>query len=294
MKRHFSLLFAIVFLVAGTALAVDCSFVPNGSTSVSTPCINVGIGTSTPSPYAAIDVHGGATSDLWAGMGVEIQYGPGMTWGYGGATFGRSAGFLNVRPDAQATPPNPSLRFLTANAQRMMIDNSGVVRVADANGNWLTPQGDDRLIVNGTIRGANVVATYQDIAEWVPVTEQVSSGTVVIVDETPNTVKASMQPYDTRVAGVVSSQPGVILGVEGASKAKVATTGRVKVRVDASRHPIRVGDLLVTGERPGVAMVSEPIDVGGVKIHRPGTLIGKALESLERGEGEILVLLSLQ
>jgi hypothetical protein len=31
-----------------------------------------------------------------------------------------------------------------------------------------------------------------------------------------------------------------------------------------------------------------------VAIHRPGTIIGKALEPLEGGVGEILVLLSLQ
>ena len=41
-------------------------------------------------------------------------------------------------------------------------------------------------------------------------------------------------------------------------------------------------------------MRSEPVDVGGVKMHRPGTLIGKALEPLPAGEGQILVLLSLQ
>jgi hypothetical protein len=41
-------------------------------------------------------------------------------------------------------------------------------------------------------------------------------------------------------------------------------------------------------------MKSEPLDLGGVKIHRPGTLIGKALEPLAKGQGEILVLLSLQ
>ena len=45
---------------------------------------------------------------------------------------------------------------------------------------------------------------------------------------------------------------------------------------------------------------SEPLDLGGVPIHRPGTLIGKALDPLKEGEGEgegegeILVLLSLQ
>ena len=49
-----------------------------------------------------------------------------------------------------------------------------------------------------------------------------------------------------------------------------------------------------TSDTPGMAMVSEPIDIGGVKIHRPGTLIGKALEPLNGKQGDVLVLLSLQ
>ncbi|MBI1822414.1 MAG: hypothetical protein HY036_11860 [Nitrospirae bacterium] len=74
----------------------------------------------------------------------------------------------------------------------------------------------------------------------------------------------------------------------------MATTGRVKVKVDASKKPIEVGDLLVTSDKEGIAMKSEPLDLGGMPIHRPGTLIGKALEPLKEGAGEILVLLSLQ
>ena len=73
----------------------------------------------------------------------------------------------------------------------------------------------------------------------------------------------------------------------------IATTGRVRVRVDA-RLPIHRGDLLVSSDRPGVAMKSVPVEVGGMSVHRPGTVIGKALEPLESGEGEILVLLTLQ
>jgi len=67
-----------------------------------------------------------------------------------------------------------------------------------------------------------------------------------------------------------------------------------RVKVDASRAPIHVGDLLVTSDREGVAMKSEPVNIGGVQLHRPGTLIGKAIEPLAKGQGEILVLLSLQ
>ncbi|HEX8687161.1 MAG TPA: hypothetical protein VF654_11695, partial [Pyrinomonadaceae bacterium] len=112
--------------------------------------------------------------------------------------------------------------------------------------------------------------------------------------ERRNHVLASTTSYDTAVAGVISEKPGLSLGEAGEGKALVATTGRVKVRVDATRGAIKVGDLLVTSDVAGVAMKSQPLELGGVPIHRPGTIIGKALESLEKGTGEILVLLSLQ
>ena len=148
---------------------------------------------------------------------------------------------------------------------------------------------------SGTVTGGNIQAHYQDLAEWVPAAEDLQPGSVVVLDPAvANQVTASHAPYDTTVAGVVSLQPGIVLGVAGESKEQVATTGRVKVRVDATAAPIRIGDLLVTSGKRGMAMRSSAIDVGGIAIHRPGTVIGKALEPLAGGEGEILVLLSLQ
>ena len=41
-------------------------------------------------------------------------------------------------------------------------------------------------------------------------------------------------------------------------------------------------------------MKSLALMIAGRQIHAPGTLIGKALEPLEKGSGKILVLLSLQ
>lgn len=152
------------------------------------------------------------------------------------------------------------------------------------------------LVVTGSITGATVVhATYQDVAEWVPASKTMTAGTVVVLNRSKrNEVTASEFAYDTAVAGVVSAQPGIVLGVPSDAKAQVATTGRVKVHADAARGAIRVGDLLVTSDKEGTAMRSEPLDIGGAKIHRPGTVIGKALEPLDRGQGDILVLLSLQ
>lgn len=148
---------------------------------------------------------------------------------------------------------------------------------------------------SGTITGGNVKAKYQDIAEWVGSSQQLTAGTVVILDPAKsNQVIASTQSYDSRVAGVISLQPGVTLGEAGEGRVLVAATGRVKVKVDASNGPIQIGDLLVTSDKAGIAMKSVPVEFAGVRMHRPGTLIGKALEPLVQGTGEILVLLSLQ
>jgi hypothetical protein len=154
--------------------------------------------------------------------------------------------------------------------------------------------GDMHVSGNATIDG-NIAAKYQDVAEWVEARQPLSAGTVVVLDAAQaNRVTTSRRAYDTHVAGVVSAQPGVILGQGGAGKALVATTGRVKVRVAATKQPIQIGDLLVTSGRAGVAMRSQPVRVGRTWLHRPGTIIGKALEPLARGQGEILVLLTLQ
>lgn len=148
---------------------------------------------------------------------------------------------------------------------------------------------------NGTITGGTIEAKYQDVAEWVPATHALPAGTVVTINPTQsNQVTASSTAYDTRVAGVISERPGLALGSAGKDKVLVATTGRVRVKVDASHAPIQIGDLLVTSDREGVAMKSEALIIQGRSFHSPGTIIGKALEPLEKGTGEILVLLSLQ
>ena len=141
----------------------------------------------------------------------------------------------------------------------------------------------------------NIAAKYQDVAEWVRTPAHLAPGTVVVIDPVENNrVLPASRPYDTGVAGVVSAQPGIILGEAAEDKTKVAHSGRVKVKVDAQFGPIQVGDLLVSSSTSGYAMISKPVEVGGISLHRPGTIVGKALEPLNEGQGEILVLLTLQ
>jgi len=150
-------------------------------------------------------------------------------------------------------------------------------------------------VTGNTQIDGNIAAKYQDVAEWVKAAGRLTPGTVVVIDQSQSDqVRESDQQYDTRVAGVVSLAPGILLGEGSEDKAKIAHSGRVKIKVDAKYGPIAMGDLLVSSPTRGYAMASKPIVFGDVSIHRPGTLIGKALEPLTEGQGEILVLLMLQ
>jgi Peptidase_G2, IMC autoproteolytic cleavage domain len=240
---------------------------PASTRMVITSTGNVGIGTNSPS--VRLDVAGQVRS------------------GSGGFVF--PDGTVQTTA-ATGTGPGP----WSNNGSNIIYYNGGSVGIGTSNPTK-TLDVAGTINASGTITGGNIVAKYQDVAEWVPAAHHVPAGTVVVLNPNKsNQVLASTKAYDTRVAGVISAQPGLILGESGEGKVMVATTGRVKVKVDARRAPIHIGDLLVTSAREGLAMKSQPLSLGGAQIHRPGTLIGKALEPMESGTGEILVLLSLQ
>ncbi len=190
---------------------------------------------------------------------------------------------------------NHPVRLFANSTERIRIDPTGNVGVGTSNpGAKLDVAGDGHMTGNFVVDG-NIGAKYQDVAEWVETAAPIDPGSVVIVDpKAHNRVATSARAYDSRVAGAVSPQPGLVLGVPGEGKVLVAQSGRVRIKADARYGAIKVGDLLVTSPTPGYAMRSRPMKVGGQTMHRPGTLLGKALEPLPNGTGQILVLLTLQ
>jgi nucleoside phosphorylase len=152
----------------------------------------------------------------------------------------------------------------------------------------------DPALANAYIRGnMRIGGTYTcsanpDLAENIPhavgLARALEPGDVVVVDQAKDeNMTLSSRPYDPTVLGIISTQPGVLLGAEQPGKA-VALVGRVPTKVTAENGPIRRGDLMVTSSKPGYAMRADPDKV------KPGTVLGKALGELVEGEGTIVVM----
>lgn len=122
------------------------------------------------------------------------------------------------------------------------------------------------------------------------------AGYVVSIDAVnPGELAVSSHAYDRTVAGVISGagdvQPGMLMGQQGTDadgQFPVALTGRVYVWVDASYGAVAPGDLLTTSNTAGHAMKVTDYD------QAQGTILGKAMTSLESGRGLVLVLVTLQ
>lgn len=150
--------------------------------------------------------------------------------------------------------------------------------------------GDNVSVCSLTIRGGC------DIAEPFKMTDaEIPKGSVVVIDETnPGHLKMSDQAHDRRVAGIISGANGVNTGVQLTQEGmfdngqNVALSGRVYVQADTGNGAIKPGDLLTTSDVPGHAMK--------VTDHAKaqGAILGKAMTSLEKGKGYVLVLVTLQ
>jgi hypothetical protein len=133
-----------------------------------------------------------------------------------------------------------------------------------------------------------------DLAErfWL-VGESVAEPGEVVVLAGDDRVRVSDEPYDHRVAGVVSGasayRPGLVLGGrDEPGRSAVALAGKVWCRVDADYGAIGLGDLLTTSGTLGHAMrAADP-------ARAFGAVVGKALGSLEQGRGLLPILVALQ
>ncbi len=232
------------------------------------PSGNVGIGVGSPSAKLAVDTRGGTMPSLrLEHRGSNLIVRPTSAGGTSTIVENTSGGDLVFNPS---------------------YGNVGIG----------TSSPTSKLDVNGRTRTQVLEITGgSDLAEPFPVSEenQLEEGSVVVIDESnPGHVTLSREPYDKKVAGIVSGaggiQPGLTLKQEGLMEGNqnIALSGRVYVKATASNGSIKPGDRLVTSTIPGLCMkATDP-------SRCDGAVIGKAMSALESGEGLVLVLVNLQ
>jgi hypothetical protein len=140
----------------------------------------------------------------------------------------------------------------------------------------------------GTIQGtwtltgtSKMQATYADLAEYYEADEEYEVGTVLVFGGEKEITTTNLYA-DRRVAGVVSATAAYLMNQDCPGiKTSIALQGRVPVKVVGT---VKKGDLLVTSEFPGYAVVNND--------PKTGTIIGKAIsakDSTDKGTVEVSV-----
>jgi len=171
---------------------------------------------------------------------------------------------------------------------------SGIVSGGGFAGNTsIYVSGNVTAIINGGTNGVgNIGATgatfntvfakatqaqYADLAEIYTSDKNYVPGTVLIFGGDQE-VTISIQSHDTRIAGVVSTDPAYLMnGTE--TGVAVALQGRVPCQV---LGPVVKGDRLVASQWPGIAQKLNP------DLYEPGCIIGKALGSIQESSVKII------
>jgi hypothetical protein len=203
----------------------------------------------------------------------------------GGGNVGIGTSSPSAKTHINNTANQPGLRIDSSagtNALEIYNTEGGqnlIFRVERATGN---------VYADGSFTGGGA-----DVAERIDVTDAVEPGDVVEIDpDNPGKFRKAREALSTRVAGVISTAPGVVLGNKSAesndARPILALAGRVPVKVTAKYGAIAVGDLLVSSPIPGYAMKCPE------KTQCIGAVIGKALEPLAEGVGVIEVQVMLR
>ena len=160
---------------------------------------------------------------------------------------------------------------ITINADATTTNTAGKLVARDGSGNFAA----------GTITATATQAQYADLAENYVADADLEPGTVVVFGGN-NEVTESSELQDTKVAGVISTDPAHLMNSEctGEHVVAVALRGRIPVKVIGV---VQKGDVLITSDVPGHAMTSpSPHTVSASQM------IGKAITGkTDSGNGVI-------
>ena len=128
-----------------------------------------------------------------------------------------------------------------------------------------------------TVFAKATTAQYADLAEIYIADLNYPPGTVVVFGGQKE-ITVTSTAHDTRVAGVISTNPAYLMNSE-VQGLPVALTGRVPCLVQG---PINKGEVLVTGLKPGTAQKINPARF------QPGCVIGKSIENIPDDELKLI------
>jgi len=258
-----------------TAVTAGNGLTGGASSGGATLTVGAGTGITVNTNDVAVDMGDFSTSDLSEGTN---QY--------------HTSARVNSLIDARVT--NSFVDALNVDADTLDGISSASFLRSDANDSHsgsITPSSDNALDLGSsslrynevyavTFRGVATSAQYADLAEKYETEKELEAGTVVCFGGAKE-VEACAHENDHRVAGVISTDPAYMMNSNGEGQ-YVALTGRVPCKVVG---PIAKGDLLVSSEVEGHAKANNDA--------QPGRIIGKAVGSIDSGEGVIEVLVNM-
>ena len=162
---------------------------------------------------------------------------------------------------------------------------------SDAQGATTTLETDTNLTYNpstnllttaGNVTASHFVGTatealYADLAENYQADDTYEPGTVLVFGGSAE-VTATNKTHDTRVAGVVSTNPAYLMNKDSGNTS-LGLTGRLPCLV---KGPVDKGTLLVTSTTPGVAQALNDA------YYKPGCVIGKSMNTLTDSSIELI------
>jgi hypothetical protein len=225
----------------------------------------------------------GVTAIARGGLGIGVS-----AEGQFGGVFGKAVGSIGIGVTGIAE----GIMGIGVSAEGQMV---GIRATATGEGGYSAEFTGNVLVKN---KGGDPIIELGeglDYAEGFDVSKNVKieSGMVMVIDvNNPGKLTISTQPYDKKVAGIITGANGLGSGVRLCSDlfdCDIALAGRVYCNVDATNERVEPGDLLTTSGIQGYAMKVTDYN------RAQGAILGKAMETLEKGEkSQILVLVTLQ
>ncbi len=224
-----------------------------------------------------------------AGITGTTQSTTGFSFGARGTASGGTGYSVGVFGEA-FSPAGYAALFSSHGGGNILVGTQGSYSNSR---NVFRVDGAGRVFANGGFRPFGA-----DFAESVAVSgdrDGYAAGDLLVIDDAADRhLSLSQRAYSSRVAGIYSTQPGVLGSTHAADEdapaqeVPLAVIGIVPCKVTTENGAIQAGDLLVSSSLPGHAMH------GTDRKRMMGAVVGKALQPLEKGTGVIEVLVTLQ